>query len=298
MALLAVACTPEEENLFGDSSANRADAAIETTMELLAGASNGWLMEYYPEAMQQYGGYNLILSFDTKGSVKIASEIATPGYTTTSLYTVKQSAGILLSFDTYNNILHFFSDPSDPSGLGGRGFGLEGDYDFLVLEASAEKIVLKGKKSGGIAVLTPMESSDWDGFISDLQDADENMSFLKFKLELNGEDIPVSVSNRTLTFTYEENGDTKSQTASYIVTKTGYKFYSPIEIKGVTLSGFAFDAANYWFTETGNPSIKLIPIIPPLNEQFVRGDWYIAYSTLGAFAQIYFAACKASIDAL
>ena len=46
-------------------------------------------------------------------------------------------------------------------------------------------------------------------------------------------------------------------------------------------------------------SITLVPIIPPINEQFVGGDWFIAYSQLGAFAQQYFAFCKENyLDAL
>jgi hypothetical protein len=291
MVAFTAACTHEEEDLFGDSSANRADAAINTSIEVLAGSSNGWLMEYFPASLQEYGGYNILLAFDKEGVVKVAGEIADPSDVATSLYSLRQSAGIVLSFDTYNNILHFFSDPSDPSGAGGNGYGLEGDYDFLVLEASAEKVTLKGKKTGGIAILTPMQG-DWDSFISNIQNADVAMSFSKFELDLNGETIPVTISHRTLTFTYEEDGDTKSQTASYIVTETGYKFYAPIVIKGVTLSGFTFDSGSIWFTETENSNIRLVPVIPPLNEQFVAGDWYIKYSTLGTFAQLYFNYCK------
>ena len=57
--LLAAACSPEEDDIFSDSSANRADAAIAADMQVLTGAANGWLMEYYPEASQMYGGYKL-----------------------------------------------------------------------------------------------------------------------------------------------------------------------------------------------------------------------------------------------
>jgi hypothetical protein len=291
MIAFTAACTHEEEDLFGDSSANRADAAINADIEVLASSPNGWLMEYFPASMQEYGGYNILLAFDKEGVVKVAGEIADPSDIVTSLYSLKQSAGIVLSFDTYNDIFHFFSDPSDPSGAGGNGYGLEGDYDFLVLEASAEKVTLKGKKAGGIAILTPMQG-DWNNFITNIQDADAAMSYSKFELDLNGETIPVTISYRTLTFTYEEDGDTKSQTASYIVTETGYKFYAPIVIKGVTLSGFTYDSDNTWFTGTENSNIKLVPVIPPLNEQFVTGDWYIAFSTLGTYAKAYFAYCK------
>ena len=115
--LLAAACSPEEDDIFSDSSANRADAAIAADMQVLTGAANGWLMEYYPEASQMYGGYNILLSFSEDGRVTVAGDIVTdPTATATSLFSVKQSAGIVLSFDTYNEIFHFFSDPGNSNG--------------------------------------------------------------------------------------------------------------------------------------------------------------------------------------
>lgn len=297
-AVLITACTHEEKDLFNDSSANRADATIMANIEVLTGASNGWLMEYFPASSQEYGGYNILLKFTEDGKVTVSSELYAPTDAATSYYAVKQSAGILLSFDTYNEIFHLFSDPSDPTGIGGSGYGMEGDYDFLILEATPEKILLKGKKAGGVAVLTPMQGS-WSEYISDIQAANDAMIFSKYELEMNGQTIPVTISNRTLTFTYEENGDTKSQTASFILTQTGYKLYEPIVIYEKTLGSFTFDATNELFTETNDNNIKLIPVIPPLNEQFVSGDWFIAYSKLGTYAQTYFSYCKQNyIDAI
>ena len=87
--LLAAACTPEEDDIFSDSSANRADAAIEADMQVLTGAANGWLMEYYPEMSQTYGGYNILLSFSEDGHVTVAGDIVSdPTATATSLFSV------------------------------------------------------------------------------------------------------------------------------------------------------------------------------------------------------------------
>ena len=290
-ALTIVACTHEEEDLFDNSSAIRADEAIVADLSVLTGSENGWLMEYFPEANQAFGGYNVLLKFGTDGKVTVASELYGASQTATSLFSVKQSAGIVLSFDTYNTIFHLFSDPADPTGAGGKGYGLEGDYDFLILEATPEKVVLQGKKSGGLAVMTPMNGS-WNEYLTAIQAADGAMIFSKYKLEMGGQEIPVSISYRTLTFTYEEDGNVVSKTGSFIVTQTGYKFYEPIVVNGKTIEGFVLDAANNLFTEANDGSIKLIPVIPPLNEQFVTGNWYIAYSQLGRFAQTYFAHCK------
>ncbi len=284
-------CTNEEEDYFESSSAARADASVKSDLAVLTGAGNGWLMEYFPEVNQSYGGYNVLLKFGTDGKVTVSNEFYDSTDTSTSLYSVKQSAGIVLSFDTYNEIFHLFSDPSDPTGLGGAGYGLEGDYDFLILDATPQKVVLQGKKTHGIAVLTPI-SGKWDEYLSTIQEASSAMIYSKYKLAINSEEIPVSITYRTLTFTYDQDGSSVSKTASFIVTPTSLKFYEPFAIKNDTLREFVFDPTNNLFTEASNNSIKLLPVIPPINEQFVNGNWFIAYSKLGAFAQPYYSYCK------
>lgn len=93
--------------MFDDSSANRIEASLAQVNEVLLSAKNGWLMKYYPNANQKYGGYNLFLYFSADGKVTAASDVAGVGERMTSLYSLKQSAGAVLSFDTYNSIIHF-----------------------------------------------------------------------------------------------------------------------------------------------------------------------------------------------
>ena len=165
IAFTLIACSPEEKDLFDDSSANRIEASLAQVNEVLLSAKNGWLMKYYPNANQKYGGYNLFLYFSADGKVTAASDVAGVGERMTSLYSLKQSAGAVLSFDTYNSIIHFFASPD--SGVGSIGTGMEGDYDFTVMEeCTPEKVVLKGTKSGSLAVMTPVaDGVDWDEYI-------------------------------------------------------------------------------------------------------------------------------------
>ena len=85
----------------------------------------------------------MLAKFDTDGKVTVANEVSFADYTETSYYSVKQSAGVMLSFDTYNNLFHVFSDPSAPL-AGDQGSGMEGDYDFSVLSTTKDKEFLKG----------------------------------------------------------------------------------------------------------------------------------------------------------
>jgi len=60
----------------------------------------------------------------------------------------------VLTFNTYNNIMHIWADPRQD------GLGYEGDYEFLILEATPERVRLKGKKYGAYTVLYPLKDGE------------------------------------------------------------------------------------------------------------------------------------------
>ena len=76
VALIAASCSNEQEDFFSDSSANRANAQVKNTIEVLSGADNGWIMQYFPGDPATYGGYNMIIKFEKDGQVTVANELA------------------------------------------------------------------------------------------------------------------------------------------------------------------------------------------------------------------------------
>lgn len=67
-----------------------------------------------------------------------------------------------LNFDTKNSVINYFVHPRNPDGLGSTYKGMEGDYKFMVMETSPERIRLRGIISGNSYILTPMPSdADW-----------------------------------------------------------------------------------------------------------------------------------------
>ena len=76
--ILYASCTPEENDIFPESSANRIAAALKADKDILTSAKNGWLIEYYPSSSQAYGGFNLLALFTEDGKVTIAGDIANP----------------------------------------------------------------------------------------------------------------------------------------------------------------------------------------------------------------------------
>lgn len=287
IAFTLVACTPEEKDLFDDSSANRIEASLTQVNEVLLSAKNGWLMRYYPNATQKYGGYNLFLSFSADGKVTAASDVAGIGERVTSLYSLKQSAGAVLSFDTYNSIIHFFASPD--SGIGGMGTGMEGDYDFTVMEEyTSEKVVLKGTKSGSLAVMTPLaENADWDEQIERIFDMNDVMQeYPAFIFEDGDYSQDLTVSWNRLVAT-EKDGDNVVYTyAPFVLTADGLEFYRPFTLNGKTFTSLTYKEAgeDSYLYSAEHPSVQLIPDYP-LNAMFVNDVWYLSFSGLGSIGQ-------------
>ena len=162
IALLAttfVACSRDEESLFDKSAAERAREAVENAFDVFTSAENGWEMAYFPNLEADAKGYNMVLKFNKNGNVSVtAKNMATTANKiktdTASTWAVKSDYGPILTFDTYNDVFHAFSDP------GNDGAGMLGDYEFLILKATPELVLLKGKKHSAYTVMRPMKTTD------------------------------------------------------------------------------------------------------------------------------------------
>ncbi len=277
-------CTKEQEDLFPESSANRADNSIASNVKILAGAQNGWLMEYFPHSQQSFGGYNIIVRFTEDGKVEALSEVDEARCN--SLYRVSQSAGTVLTFDTYNLAVHAFSDPSAPLG-GNAGAGMEGDYDFSILKATADSVVLKGKRSSNYVKMTPMATDQWEDYLANITAVEDGMMARKYTLTIGDTAVVAVKDGRTLTFTYVENGEELEGKLSYVVTPEGYKLYSPAEILGQKFSGFSYVEGTDVFPASDNSNVSIAVIYPTLAEIMSESYWGVAYSGLGATGKKY-----------
>ena len=157
------ACSRDEENLFDKSAAERAQAALDNANTVLLGSPTGWECLYF--ANRESRGYNMILEFRKNGSVKATAknELTTKNKLetdTNSLWVVTYDYGPILSFNTYNSVLHAWADPQTD------GDGYLGDYEFLILSATPERVVLKGKKHSGYTILRPMPEMDADDYFT------------------------------------------------------------------------------------------------------------------------------------
>lgn len=254
-----VSCSlSDEENLFDESSANRLTAELKLSKELLISPKNGWLMEYYPAGISTLvGGYNILASFSKDGGVTISSEIAGNEDKVESLYSLKQSAGPVLSFDSHNEIMHFFSDPLN---------GIGGDFEFTIMTASQDKIVLSGKRTNSIVVMTPVkEETKWSDYLAEVKSIKEHAFLGTYNLVVNGTVVTLAEQNyNTLNFSYTSEDETIiSKVIPFIYTPTGIKFMEPFTLNSVTMENFIYDDGDISFkcSDTG-VNAKLVGVYP------------------------------------
>ena len=165
LAATFAACSRDEESLFDKPAAIRAQEAIDNAFDVLTTAENGWEMAYFPNLEASAKGYNMVLKFNKNGNVSVtaknsattANKILTD---TASTWAVKSDYGPILTFDTYNDVFHAFSDPKED------GAGHLGDYEFLILKATPELVILKGKKHSAYTIMRPMKNTDLPAYFA------------------------------------------------------------------------------------------------------------------------------------
>lgn len=257
-------CKNEVDDIFEKSSSERVADALKSYKDILVAAPNGWRMQYV--ANEQYGGYNMLCKFKADNTVDVANDkgVAANG----THYQIIQSQGALLSFDEYNKAMHMFSDPIAEVGIAGRGF--EGDFEFRVLSAAADSVVLEGKKHGSRIVMTPMPAeTKWADYLEAVNKTMEAMDADHLKLTLGEEVLDCTLANRVLSVTDKE-GNTMGYPVVY--TPTGLDLTDTVTIASKLVTGFTYSADDNWL-DRNDKTVKLSPFFPPLPELFVGAMW-------------------------
>lgn len=291
-ALSLQSCLFSEDDIFEDSSANRTSAAVSKYARLLTEAPGGWKLEYYPGGeSHDLGGTVLLMRFDGE-NVTMMSDQTVQGFNdrtetqagtpVTSTYAINTDQGPVLSFNTYNVLLHYYCEPR--GGLDVDGF--EGDYEFVITASSDDDITLRGKKYGTVMHLTRLpDDADWDSYIDGCVRVYSESGEYSTLVGYNGtQSFAPSVFSQqnVLTFTTTEaDGERKQQRVSFVYTDTGIRLYEPTEMNGVTCDAFTWNNDTKTFTSTADPNVRLqyerpsdyVPI-----EFYVENEWELYYA--------------------
>ena len=282
-----VACSNEVDDVFDKSSADRIQEAINADMKLLVDAPNGWLMEYY--GASKYGGYNMFVKFNADNTVTAANEFFDEGTRATSHFKLEQSKGVLLSFDEYNEIFHIFSDPANILQVGDKGKGFEGDFEFRVIKAEADRFELQGKKHGQKIVMTRVaEDLNWDNDFKAVDAIDKQLTYKTYAIDFGGE-APLTISRSYRTFTYHDAETDKDVVIPYIVTDQGLKFKKPLVIGTDSINMLTPAADETWKTDGKGWTVNYV--LPTLVEQLTDPTtfWSFKKGKMSKLAAAYFA---------
>lgn len=290
--LTFTSCSKENEAVFDESASQRVDEAIIALRTKLSSAEHGWIMEYYPNKFQAYGGYVIGMKFDAEGNVLISSQHKqTVGKDITSSrsnYELGKDRSVTLNFVTYNEHIHYFADPAESIGQG-QGKGLEGDHEFLVMESeSPDVVILKGKKTKNTikmykatepisSYLTKVVSLN-DGAYTTLGLNKNHMEALTGTLDGKKVDlIPAQdgFSYYTLKLVDEPTSKLNNSKVPYVVTPEGLRFYTPLE----GIEGLTWNAGDKSFTT--DKGDKLIARIDPIYPKYTAylGAYTFQYNT-------------------
>lgn len=168
----------EEEDFFEESPALRIEHNAEKLQEILVNAPQGWVMQYYTgRGVSVFEGFNLFAKFEKGGKVTMAGNHRflrngnAGKYTeASSLYDLILEDGLVLAFNTWNDVLTPFVDPvafwAAPNDLVKDGEGMEGDQNLVVTSMSENELLFRGERWDAKIRMVKADR-DWKTYIED-----------------------------------------------------------------------------------------------------------------------------------
>ncbi len=269
-AFTAFSCSLSEKDAFDKPSSERLSEYLEQVQMLLLNQSdNGWLMEYYPGA--SYAATTYVLQFDGQ-RVKAAHESDPFTWSDATTYRLTTDDGPVLSFDGYNELLHKYATPSQ-SKYQARG----GDFEFAIVSADSEKIVLRGRRSRNLCTLRPLDD-DPEEYLLDVADMDAKIDIAAVAVQIKGQDIIgyLDAATRTLSIGDASEDEANLKTVRYVVTPEGIRFNSEWSIGGQSFTEWEYfpgkGSSDPYFEGGGYEFEKTIPKGWVAYEDYL-GDW-------------------------
>lgn len=237
--LLFTSCLKDQEDIFDKSSSERMQEALQNAKDVLRGQANGWVMDYYVGEDAEDGGYAFIVKFDSLTCWAISEVDDT--LSDTSYYKLTNDNGPVLSFDTSNEVLHQFATPSS-----GNYEGDHADFEFTIMSATPDLVVLKGKRIGNMAYLHPLTKSPKQ-YLADVKTMSDSLFVGSGVGTLGGINVEATldVDNRQITFASVDD-PTLRDSCAYTVTDKGIRLGKTITFGEKSASDFSYD----WATET------------------------------------------------
>jgi hypothetical protein len=168
----------QEEDLFEKSAALRIEQSSAELQDILVNAPQGWVIQYYTGGgVAVFEGFNLFAKFEKNGKVTMAGDHrylrdgrANKYTEANSLYELVREDGLVLAFNTWNDVLMPFVDPvgywAAPNILVKDGTGMQGDQNMVVTSMTENEIQFRGERYNAQIRMVKADR-DWQTYISD-----------------------------------------------------------------------------------------------------------------------------------
>ncbi|MBR1576253.1 MAG: DUF4302 domain-containing protein [Bacteroidales bacterium] len=270
-----------QEDLFEQSATERVEQLLRSAGETLVDSEYGWVFNLYPGAGRTSGGYVLTMRFHEDNSVDVQTEIQ-QDLEISSYYRLYGNDGPVLTFDTYNDIVHVFSTPTTY-----QYRGMEGEYEFILEDVTPERIRVRGRKTGNVMYLDRLHRPA-EAYLKDLKDLQYYFVYYAFQGVLDDQNFVARMDyyNRQIRIEYP---DGTVDTNSFAFTDEGISFYEPITIGTHALRNFKADLEK-----------KTLTCIDPGSEGLVldvyRGEGFRDYEDYPGDYTLYYMKGQSKID--
>lgn len=251
-SLLALSsCLKDQEDVFERGSADRMSDYLEEVRSTLKAPKYGWKMAYYPGA--DYAATNFTLIFEDQ-YVTAAHESA-PDAAERSTYKLTTDDGAVLSFDTYNVLLHAYATP-DSKKYQARG----GDFEFEIIGLAKDQVTLRGKRSRNLCILRPLDKPGKD-FLKAVNEMNLSFDIAAVSATITNGLVEgfLDAGKRRMSIGRAGASDDEMMTIRYIMQEDGIRLYSPTTIQGVEFDELVFDKKAGTLTGSGVVFNKMIP---------------------------------------
>ncbi len=163
-------CLHDDKDLFSESAADRLEHAAEETKQILESSESGWALQYYLGEQYTGSGLTYLCKFKNGKADVTVDLLGDPSNISHSSYDVIKDQGPVLTFNTFNEWMHYFANPNSDGTTNG------GDFEFAIMKVSQDTIDLKGRTTGNkMRLIRLPEGTSWESYLNAIGDFEENM---------------------------------------------------------------------------------------------------------------------------
>ncbi len=158
-------CEKDFEYNFDKSPTERMTESIADLTNLLSGSEYGWKTTIINRGKTASAGDFFVMKFaPIEGGFCGQVTIANGFDSKTSEFEIYHATGVVLNFNTFNEVFHWLAKPTE---WWGTETGLGGNIEYVFMKNENGKLTLKGKDNEKEMILEKAAEQDWD--MTDIQ---------------------------------------------------------------------------------------------------------------------------------